>query len=180
MPRIIPRMSAKESDRFWKKVEFNSSSGCWDWTAYINKWGYGTFGFSGDTWLVHRVSWTEHNGPIPEGLLVCHHCDNPKCVRPDHLFLGTDKDNSDDKRKKGRWTSGHRPRGKDHWCARIPSSIPRGERNGHAKITDDDVRFIRKSFKRGVVTYKMLGEKFGMDYTNIRAIVKRRTWRHID
>ena len=78
-------------NRFWAKV--CKTNGCWTWTASKNPHGYGQIRLSGKLTLAHRVSWTIHNGVIPEGLFVLHICDNPPCVRPDHLFLGTQKDN---------------------------------------------------------------------------------------
>ncbi len=88
------------TDRFMSKVKKTES--CWLWTAYTNKWGYGTIKILGKMRLAHRVSFTLFRCPIPEGLLVCHTCDNPPCVNPDHLWLGTDKDNASDCLSKGR------------------------------------------------------------------------------
>lgn len=90
--------------RFWKYVA--KSDGCWLWTASTNHWGYGQLSCPGRSYLrAHRLSYEMHVGPIPDGLFVCHRCDVPACVRPDHLFLGTPKDNVDDMVAKGR----HRP-----------------------------------------------------------------------
>jgi hypothetical protein len=86
-------------ERFWNKV--NKTDGCWEWTASLNQRGYGQFKFEGKMVKAHRYSITL-DGRDPTGKLVCHHCDNPKCVRPDHLFVGTDKDNMVDMVKKGR------------------------------------------------------------------------------
>src|SRR5438034_5336909 len=88
--------------RFWKTVLMTPT--CWLWTGSIRPDGRGwtTFGRERGIILAHRLAWELTNGPIPDGIAVCHHCDNPRCVRPDHLFLGTQRDNLRDMRKKGR------------------------------------------------------------------------------
>lgn len=89
------------ADRFWEKVR--KTDGCWEWLAYTCKFGYGRIGgVRGQVLDAHRVSWELHNGPIPEGICVLHHCDNPPCTNPDHLFLGTLSDNLADMYAKGR------------------------------------------------------------------------------
>lgn len=99
-------MNEATEARFWSKV--SKSEGCWEWTAALRS-GYGVFYADGRLHRAHRVSWEIANGPIAEGLLVCHRCDNRRCVRPDHLFLGTSTDNNRDMTEKGRHGTAHKP-----------------------------------------------------------------------
>lgn len=96
-----PKMAADE--RFWSKV--SKGDGCWEWQAGRLPTGYGRFSDKGVEYKAHRFSWALAHGAIPEGMLICHRCDNPRCVRPDHLFLGTNSDNQRDmvNKNRGRW-----------------------------------------------------------------------------
>jgi hypothetical protein len=91
---------------FWDSVI--KGPGCWEWTASRQRFGHGTKWHNGAVRLVHRIAWEEANGPIPHGLCVLHRCDNPSCVRPEHLFLGTKGDNNVDRNTKGRSRSHNR------------------------------------------------------------------------
>lgn len=99
-------VSRPAADRFWEKV--SKSDGCWEWTAFCLKSGYGWFGGKDGTEFAHRVSWVLANGAIPDGMFVLHKCDNRKCVNPAHLFLGTHEQNMADMVSKGRSTRGPR------------------------------------------------------------------------
>lgn len=113
----------------------------------------------------HRFSWELHNGPIPAGLLVCHKCDNRKCVNPDHLFIGTHSDNTQDMLRKGRdnYKSGWKP-------------LP-GELNPSAKITALQVAEIRAM--KGAESYKKIGEKFGISASAVCLIMNKTNWSHV-
>lgn len=104
--RFIPGHYARTRDtqpekRFWERVS-KQDNGCWLWTGHTNPRGYGVIAVNGTMWLAHRYSYQLHTGSIPDKLFVCHKCDVPSCVNPDHLFLGTHQDNMDDMAAKGR------------------------------------------------------------------------------
>lgn len=147
--------------RFWKHVTFTST--CWLWNGAHNTHGYGLLWHRNGKrkWatLVHRIAWELHNGPIPEGFCVCHHCDTPNCINPSHLFVGTLTDNIRDMDRKGRRAiEGRHPR---------------------AKLTPEDVRAIRKVYVPGICTYRQLALQYDVHHTIILDIVKHRIWRRV-
>lgn len=174
MPRgIYHRPSAEE--RFWKYV--HKTDTCWLWTAHKNRKGYGGFGVNGRSGEAHRFSWVLHFGPIPDGLCVLHNCpggDNPSCVRPDHLFLGTKADNCRDRHAKGRDACGDRSGPRIH-----RDQMPRGEQINTAKLTAVQVQEIRRRYAAGGINMTELAALYGVDKTNVRHIVRRLTWRHV-
>lgn len=93
-------------DMFWQHVNKNGPNGCWIWNRYRQRQGYGWVCVKGRYWLAHRLAWEFVKGQVPAGLFVLHKCDNPPCVNPDHMFLGTHQDNCDDKIAKGRMAVG--------------------------------------------------------------------------
>lgn len=148
-------------ERFMSKFECDPNSGCWLWSAGLGSHGYGQFSLgtvADGAMPAHRFSYQHHVGPIPDGMQVCHHCDTPACVNPDHLFLGTQLDNMRDMHEKGRWTGDNR-----------------GEGNGQSKLTEDDVRAIRASTESGAA----LGRHFGVNTSAIEHIRHRRRWAHV-
>lgn len=164
--------------RFWEKVD--TSGDCWIWTGSKNPNGYGQLTIDNRCTTAHRVSWAIHNGGIPDGLHVLHHCDNPACIRPEHLFLGTHTDNMRDAAAKGRSASQvHRAR----WCKgpRTQKQIEgqvRGERNAAAKLTSSDVIAIR-ALAASKVTFANIAKQFGISSRYAQRIVAREFWRHI-
>jgi len=155
-------------ERFWEKVERRGPRECWPWTAgTIRGYGYLQIGGSnGGRILAHRLSWELKHGAIPDGMQLCHRCDNPPCVNPRHLFLGTAADNHADMVRKGRarFTFRERP------------ELMSGEINVHAKLTAVDVRQIRHLRASGWTMTKLAG-RFGVTRQNVRSIVNNQTWR---
>jgi hypothetical protein len=147
-------------ERFWSKVR--KGDGCWVWTACRNWAGYGKFWDGERLTAAHRHSWVVHHGPIPDGLCVLHRCDNPPCINPDHLFLGTYRDNNLDTLGKGR---------------RGYNGAP-GERNSHSKLTPAQVYEIRRRGDAGERS-STLASEFGIGWTSTDRIVKRLNWRHL-
>ncbi len=139
--------------RFWSKVQ--RSDGCWEWQGSLAVGGYGQIMSSRRRCFTHRASWEINVGTIPPGLHVLHRCDNPSCVRPDHLFLGSHADNMADKAAKGR-------------AAR--------ERNGNAKLSEADVIAMRFAHVIAGVTGVSLGPAMGVTVQHANAILRRATW----
>lgn len=175
--------------RFWEKVD--KSGDCWLWTAHVaGSNGYGQFAITHIRMtMAHRFSYELHYGAIPDGLKVLHSCDTPRCVRPDHLFLGTNADNTADMFAKGRAATGDRHwtrlhperlvfmRGDNNPMRRYPEKRPAGERCGRAKLTWAIVRAIRSRWERGDVFQRELAASYSVDQTLISLIIRGKIWR---
>ena len=134
----------------------DTKTGCRLWSGAINDTGYGQIKINNVTKYAHRLSWELINGPIPPGLYICHKCDVRRCINPNHLFLGTPKDNMQDAVKKGR--------------------VARGERSGPAKLTEKQVLAIRKDKRVG----RVVGADYGVGRNCIEQIRHGRTWSHLN
>jgi len=143
-------------ERFWPKVD--KSGDCWEWTGCRHPEGYGRFNPYGEIINSHRFIFELEGSDIPSGMIVCHHCDNPPCVNPDHLYLGTHMDNTRDKINRG-----NQLRGEDH---------PR------SKLSEENVKEIRDGIANGIEC-KFFAKQFNLSTSNISSIKNRKSWKHI-
>lgn len=145
-------------DRFLSRVD--TSGGCWLWTGPVDGGGYGLLTFQGVPISAHRVSYLLHNGDLPTGSLICHHCDNPPCVNPDHLYAGDFHTNARDAVARNRY-------------------VPRpGEENPAALLTTERVTEIRRRWQAGEPQAR-LAREFGISTSQTHRIVHGESWRHV-
>lgn len=151
-----------KANLFWSKVLIRGADDCWEWSAFRNPKGYGMFrlrtGRGTPMALSHRVAWMAKNGPIPDGKLVLHHCDNRACCNPSHLFIGTQADNIADMLAKGRGV------------------FVSGERHGMAKLTSAEVAEIKSRYLAGGVSQQSLADEFGVCQTAVSSLIRGRSW----
>lgn len=158
-----PRGLSREEAFRWHMPEDPPKEGCWEWRGRMDLCGYGKVRFGGKTHGAHRASYGVFKGEIPKGMKVLHDpvlCNNPPCVNPNHLRVGTQADNMRD-----RVLAGTHQRG--------------GEGSHFAKLTEDDVRNIRNSYAAGGINYSELAHKYSVTASTVSDVVRRKTWRHI-
>jgi len=151
----MPKKYKPVVERFWEKVKINEETGCWEWIANKDSYGYGQFTYNGNTIKAHRLAWKIMYGDIPEGMSVLHKCDNPSCVNYFHLFLGSQKDNMVDMVTKGR----------------------RGI--GNSRLTKQDVSFIR-ILLRANIKQEVISQFWGVDQKTISNIKRNVAWKHLN
>jgi len=148
--------------RFAEKVVLIPFSDCHFWTGSTKKFGHGALSSGNNTWVfAHRFSYEMKNGPVPEGKFVLHHCDNPACVNPEHLYVGDKKDNAKDRENRNR---GNHASGVSH---------------GRSKLSASQVRDIRDEFDTGKYSFRQLGKIYGVDGKSIADIVDYRNWSNV-
>lgn len=149
-------------DRLMRRVEYDPFGGCWLWSgAVITNAGYGHLPVRGKSTVASRVAWMLFRGPIPDGKFVCHKCDIRLCCNPDHLFLGSHRENMADMVAKGR------------------GGGARGEASKKARLTEAQVRQIKVSLSLGS-TQRAVAAQFGVHHTTVQSIADGRSWRHVE
>lgn len=152
-------LSDKRTAAFWAKVDARGPDECWPWLGTKTKGRYGTHDYGPLGTTAHRIAYMLKNGPLPNGLQALHSCDNPECMNPAHLFAGTQKDNLDDMRAKGR----------------VPDYRNFGEHNGRTQFTDSEIEIIRFRHQTGAMTQTQLAAFFGVSVTTINRIVHEKS-----
>lgn len=170
-PKSISPVTPEQEARFWSKVDRSTGPDtCWLWTASTAH-GYGSVGYSGRTYIAHRIAFFLTHHTDPGALFVRHTCDTPLCCNPAHLLLGTHADNMADMCERGRSNSGKEYLG----------TILYGGDNPAARLTEEDVLAIRAEYSPNVrgCGYESLARKYGVGSTTIVHIIKRETWTHV-
>lgn len=167
-------LTARDIERFWSKVRRGGPDECWPWIAGGTE-GYGIFWAQGTSYRANRVAFILVHGDLREHEMACHSCDSPPCCNPNHLFRGNALANNRDAAEKGRYTKSMRRRVELH-----PETFNRGEDVHLAKLTEKNVRHIRRLFATGWSIKQIQTTHYShVTWQNVNCIVRRKTWRHV-
>ncbi len=161
--KLSPEQIEKIRIQFWQKVD--KSGDCWIWTGSAHRSGYGLFCVTPIKLRANRAAWELTYGVIPDGLYICHRCNNPRCVRPEHLYAGTPQENMDDKVR-----------------ANHHLNVPKGENTVTSKLSASQVQVIREKYRNRnmiirEVTFRSLAKEYGVSYETIHLIISNQTWK---
>jgi hypothetical protein len=187
MAKIYPtgtEITVPEVLRFWENVKY-CDSGCWEWRGSMARSNYGWFTIAGERntrkrgtfrqrkgnrrVFAHRFSYFLHHGVDPDDLVICHRCDNPPCINPAHLFLGTHADNVHDMIRKGR----------ANWTKKALEKVARGEGHQFSKLTEAAVRDIRGRWAAGGGNMHAMAREYGVAVNAVYQVIRRITWKHV-
>jgi hypothetical protein len=174
MVKCIPHILNPEN--FWRKAILTANAGlCWLWQGWIKdkKKPYGIISIDGKSFSAPRVAYFLYYQIDPKEMHVLHRCDNPRCINPEHLFLGTNDDNIKDKVSKGRQAKN------TAWNKGTTGISPSGENNGTSKLTVEQVKEIRRRYSKGVVGTSRLAKEFSVSNQAVKNIIHNKTWRNI-
>jgi HNH endonuclease len=168
--KIKLRLNQTTEDRFWSKVDkSDGDDACWNWTASLRVSGYGQFSINSKPFGAHRMSYQYAVGKIPDGLFVCHTCDNRRCCNPKHLFVGTHADNMQDMVRKGR-------SGLNTKKLSYRGGANSGEANTQHKLTVEQVRYVRQKYAEGGVLQREIAAELGVHPATILRILNGTRW----
>jgi hypothetical protein len=154
---MIIKNKSKIIERIKNNININNKTGCWEWKLRRDKDGYASINLGGNRERCSRISYQIYKGQIPNKMLVCHTCDNPPCVNPDHLFIGTHKDNMDDMVSKGK--------------------NKKGTNNGRHKLNNNMIKEIKKLYP--IKSMPTLAKMYNVSVVNISSIIRGKIWKHV-
>lgn len=175
----IPALSEQDKARFFSHVQIGEIDQCWNWQLAPRRFGYGGFkigGRNGLNYLAHRVSFFILTGSLEKEICVLHKCDNTKCVNPNHLFVGTKTDNNKDRHSKGR--SGGAS-GDKNGSRIYPDRMTRGINHPSAKLNDNQVGLIRRSYPDSGESMQAIADRFGVSKKTVLNVIHGKIWKHV-